>query len=151
MKRRVQCILTFILGMFVIPLIQTDEGFSSSVRDEMIAKAKKEGALVIAGSRAEDIKTRLPGFQKRYPFIKIKDLDMNTKAVVNRVSLEAKVGRLGIGVELYEDDLVRGAGGPAVELEGENLVLGFGHIVAAEVHLLSVRVVPADDVGCRVV
>ncbi len=72
------------------------ESTAASMRDEMIAKAKKEGTLVLAGSLALDISSHLQGFKKRYPFIKIKDLDMNTKSTVNRVILEAKAGRLSI-------------------------------------------------------
>ncbi|MDP2647087.1 MAG: extracellular solute-binding protein [Desulfobacterales bacterium] len=84
-----------LLGIVALAFSGMDAA-AASLREEMIAKAQKEKALVLIGSLAEDIRTRLPGFQKRYPFIKIKDLDMNTKDSVNRVSLEAKAGRLSI-------------------------------------------------------
>ncbi len=77
------------------PLSQPD-AFAGSLRDQMIAKAKKEGTLVLSGSIAEDLKRDLKGFRKRYPFMTIKDIEMNTKDTVNRVSLEAKAGRLTI-------------------------------------------------------
>lgn len=96
MKAKASLVLGFIALAFIgFPVIQSD-ALAASMREEMIAKAKKEGTLVLAGSIAEDIKRDLKGFRKRYPFITIKDLEMNTKDTVNRVSLEAKAGRLSI-------------------------------------------------------
>ncbi|MDP2645797.1 MAG: extracellular solute-binding protein [Desulfobacterales bacterium] len=104
MKRKVQFLVSLMVMLFVLLGLQPDAAFSSSLRDEMIVKAKKEGTLVIAGSVADNIKRDLIGFQKRYPFIKIRDLDLNTKSAVNRVSLEAKAGRLSIDwVGISED------------------------------------------------
>ena len=81
--------------IFGIPMSQPDAS-ADSLRDQMIVKAKKERMVVLAGSIAEDIKRDLKGFRKKYPFITIKDLEMNTKDTVNRVSLEARAGRLSI-------------------------------------------------------
>jgi len=81
--------------IFGIPVSQPDAS-ADSLRDQMIVKAKKERMVVVAGSIAEDIKRDLKGFRKKYPFITIKDLEMNTKDTVNRVSLEARAGRLSI-------------------------------------------------------
>jgi iron(III) transport system substrate-binding protein len=108
--------------MFVIPLVQPDAK-AASLRDEMIAKAKKEGSLVIAGSVASWIRTSLDGFQKRYPFIKIKDLEMNTKSTVNRVSLEAKAGRLSIDWAGISED-----GSEIFVRRGLNAKLNFPHL-----------------------
>ncbi|MDP2646447.1 MAG: hypothetical protein Q8P24_16025 [Desulfobacterales bacterium] len=38
---------------------------AASLRDEMIAKAKREGALVIAGNVVSDIKKYSKGFHKK--------------------------------------------------------------------------------------
>ena len=84
------------LALFLgFPVSQPDAS-ADSLRDQMIAKAKKEGKVVVAGSIADDIKRHLTGFRKKYPFITVKDLEMNTKDTVNRVSLEARAGRLSI-------------------------------------------------------
>ncbi len=95
MKRSASFVLVFISVAFFGLSIDQSDLRAASLRDEMIAKAKKEKVLVIAGSIANDIKN-LKGFHKRYPFIQIKDLEMNTKSTVNRVSLEAKAKRLSI-------------------------------------------------------
>ncbi len=85
-----------IVAFFGITMSQPESARAASFKEEMIAKAKKEGALVLAGSVVEDIKQGVLNFRKQYPFIKIKSLEMNTKSTVNRVSLEAKAGRLSI-------------------------------------------------------
>ncbi len=42
--------------------------YASSLRDQMIAKAKKEGQFIIAGSSADNMRDELKGFKKKYPF-----------------------------------------------------------------------------------
>ncbi len=96
MKAKASIVLGFIALAFLgIPVIQPD-ALAASLRDEMIAKAKKERTVVLAGSLAANIKSDIKGFRKRYPFITIKDLEMNTQDTVNRVALEARAGRLTI-------------------------------------------------------
>ncbi len=86
----------FALALFLDFPVSQPDALAASLRDQMIVQAKKERMVVLAGSIAEDIKRDLKGFRKRYPFITIKDLEMNTKDTVNRVSLEARAGRLSI-------------------------------------------------------
>ncbi|MDP2645592.1 MAG: extracellular solute-binding protein [Desulfobacterales bacterium] len=96
--KRIVCVLSIIvvIAMFLTPLIQPGEVFAASLREEMIAKAKKEGTLVVAGSLAEDIATNLTGFKKMYPFINVRHMEINTKDTINRVVTEAQAGRLSI-------------------------------------------------------
>ncbi|MDP2643363.1 MAG: extracellular solute-binding protein, partial [Desulfobacterales bacterium] len=91
-------------AFFAVTLSRPESASSASFKEEMIAKAKKEGELVLVGSVVEDIRQGIPTFRKRYPFIKIKAIEMNTKSTVNRVSLEAKAGRLTIDwTDISED------------------------------------------------
>ena len=86
----------FAFALFLGFLVSQPDASADSLRDQMIAKAKKERTVVLAGSIADDMKNGLKGFRKRYPFITIKDIAMNTKDTVNRVSAEAKAGQLSI-------------------------------------------------------
>ena len=88
--------LALLAWILVASGVWTPSTAKASMRDDMIAKAKKEGMVVVSGSIAEDIARFLTGFKKKYPFIKIKDVEMNTKDTVNRVSLEARAGQLSI-------------------------------------------------------
>lgn len=76
---------------------------ASALRDQMIAKAKKEGALVAAGSNARELRTKLKGFKKLYPFITVKGVKGNTSNTVNRVVTEAKANRLTIDLVAIDD------------------------------------------------
>jgi iron(III) transport system substrate-binding protein len=77
---------------------------ADSLRDEMIAKAKKEGEFVVAGSSADNLRDDLKGFSKAYPFISMKAFTANTADSVNRISSEAKAGRLSIDVAATSND-----------------------------------------------
>jgi iron(III) transport system substrate-binding protein len=76
---------------------------ASALRDKMIAKAKKEKALVAAGSNARELRTKLRGFKKLYPFITVKAVKGNTSNTVNRVVTEAKANRLTIDMVAIDD------------------------------------------------
>ncbi len=88
---------------------QPGSPYASSLRDEMIAKAKKEGQFVIGGSNADNFRDELKGFKKKYPFLTIKALAANTGDTINRVVAEAKAGKLSIDL-------------PAVSSDGEELL-----------------------------
>lgn len=94
------------IGLFLLGFMGLSSGTASgaSLRDEMIAKAKKEGQFVIAGSNADNFRDELKGFKKRYPFITIKALTGNTGDTINRVSAEAKAGRLSIDLAATSSD-----------------------------------------------
>jgi iron(III) transport system substrate-binding protein len=76
---------------------------ASALRDKMIAKAKKEKALVAAGSNARELRTKLKGFRKLYPFITVKAVKGNTSNTVNRVVTEANAKRLTIDLVAIDD------------------------------------------------
>jgi len=76
---------------------------ASALRDKMIAKAKKEKVLVAAGSNARELRTKLKGFKKLYPFIKVKAVKGNTSNTINRVVTEAKANRLTIDLVAIDD------------------------------------------------
>lgn len=86
----------FALAM-AIPL-QSSRAASPSLRDEMIARAKKEGEVVFMGDLATELKTLMKGFSKQYPFIQFKAIDARAEETINRVAAEARAGRLSIDV-----------------------------------------------------
>lgn len=71
---------------------------SASLRDQMIAQAKKEGEVVFMGDLATELKTLLKGFSQKYPFIQFKAIDARAEETINRVAAEAKAGRLSVDV-----------------------------------------------------
>ena len=92
--------------LMVAPLViavQIGRVSAAPIRDQMIAKAKKEGALVIAGSNANDMRDRLKGFQKAYPFITVKAVTSNTADTINRVVTESQAGRLSIDLTAVDE------------------------------------------------
>jgi len=91
---------------------------STSLRDEMVAKAKKEGEVVFMGDVATELKTLLKGFFKRYPFIQLKGIEARSGDTINRVAAETKAGRLSVDVSGMSLDRV-------VPLERQNLLAKF--------------------------
>ncbi len=77
---------------------------ADSLRDEMIAKAKKEGEFVVAGSSADNLRDDLKGFRKRYPFITMKAFTANTADTINRITSEANAGKLSIDIAAVSSD-----------------------------------------------
>ncbi len=86
------------LAMMASPVFGDD-----ALRAKMIAKAKKEGALVTGGSNATEFRDKLKGFKKLYPFIRIKAVTANTSNTINRVVLEAKAKRLTMDLVGIDD------------------------------------------------
>jgi iron(III) transport system substrate-binding protein len=84
----------------------------------MIAQAKEEGELVIVGSHGEWFGTRLPGFQEKYPFIKIGGMDMNTVKTVNRAMMEVGAGRVTMDIFETSDDGGFSLAGEALQKPG---------------------------------
>lgn len=86
--------------LFVAPFltIQPSPASSSSLQDQMIAQAKKEGEVVFMGDLATELKTLMKGFSKQYPFIQFKAIDARSEETINRVAAEARAGRLSIDV-----------------------------------------------------
>ena len=61
--------------------------------DEIVAKAKKEGELRVLTSIDEKvIKFMVPGFSKKYPFIKVTTADLGSVTGAQRYLLELKAG-----------------------------------------------------------
>lgn len=100
MRKTFFILLTVLILMFT--LIVT--AWSASPRERIIEQAKKEGVLVLMGSLADEFATRLKGFRKKYPFIKIKDIGSNTKKTVSRIVMEAHAGRVSVDVFDTGDD-----------------------------------------------
>ncbi len=65
----------------------------ASLREEMIAKARQEGEVVVSGSNADEIAKELRGFRDRYPFVAVKAITASPNDVVNRVMAESQAGR----------------------------------------------------------
>jgi iron(III) transport system substrate-binding protein len=97
--------LSFVgLTAFALCLSAIAEAVSvSSLRDEMIAKAKKEGEFVIAGSHGREFTQELAGFRKRYPFLKMRGIASRTADTAARVVSESKAGKVSIDVIDIED------------------------------------------------
>jgi iron(III) transport system substrate-binding protein len=72
--------------------------------EQIIAKAKEEGEVVVAGSHGDEVQRELPGFYEKYPFITVKGMDLNTAKTVNRVAMEVKAGRVGVDIFETSDD-----------------------------------------------
>ncbi|MDP2646596.1 MAG: extracellular solute-binding protein [Desulfobacterales bacterium] len=122
MKTRVFLMVAIMATFFGTTLSRPDTR-AASLREEMVVKAKAEGSLVVVGSNASLLRTGLDGFRRRYPFIKITDLAMNTGSTVNRVSLEAKAGRLTIDWAGISED-----GSEVLVRRGLNAKLDFPHL-----------------------
>lgn len=91
------------LGLILLPIflayflvIDSSPAAAASLRDQMIAKAKKEGQLVFMGDIASELKNLLKGFKKRYPFIRFKSLESRQSQTINRVAIESRVDKLTI-------------------------------------------------------
>ncbi|MFQ5849954.1 MAG: ABC transporter substrate-binding protein [Candidatus Binatia bacterium] len=98
MKRRADPGLKYVALFLLGVLAQPPPAAPASLPEQIIAKAKMEGTLVVAGSNASEFRDDLKGFQKKYPFITVKAFEANTTMTVNRVITEAKAGRLSIDV-----------------------------------------------------
>ena len=95
-----------IISLLVMGILGFQPGtpYASSLRDQMIAKAKKEGQFVVAGSNANVFRDELKGFKKRYPFLTLKAFTGNTGDTINRISAEAKAGKLSIDLAAVSGD-----------------------------------------------
>jgi hypothetical protein len=93
---------------------------ASSELEQIIAKAKEEGEMVVVGSHGDDFATQLEGFKAKYPFITLKGLDLNSTKTVNRAVMEVKAGRVTMDVtEIGEN--------------GQYLLAGEGYLQEPEV------------------
>lgn len=111
------------LGLFFLALNAAWPGWAAlaaapSLRDEMVAKAKKEGEVVFMGDVATELKTLLKGFYKRYPFIQLKGIDARSGDTINRVATEIKAGKLSADVSGMSLDKV-------IPLQRQNLLSKF--------------------------
>ncbi len=77
---------------------------AASLREQMIAQAKKEGTVVLSGSSADNLRDQLKGFRKMYPFLKFKAVPSNTRDTITRVLLEDRAGKSSIDVANVGDD-----------------------------------------------
>ncbi|MGH8546167.1 MAG: hypothetical protein ACREX3_21605 [Gammaproteobacteria bacterium] len=76
---------------------------AADLRDEMLAKAKKEGEFVIAGSHGREFTQELVGFRKKYPFLKMRGIASRGADTAARVVSESKAGKLSIDVMDSDD------------------------------------------------
>jgi len=88
----------FLLSLAICFSPQFSWAAAPSLRDQMIAQAKKEGEVVFMGDLATELKTLLKGFSKKYPFVQLKAIDARSEETINRIAAEAKAGRLSIDV-----------------------------------------------------
>ncbi len=58
-------LVSLVIGLV---LILGDAAGAASLRDEMIAKAKQEGQVVVGGSNADIMRNNAKEFRKKYPF-----------------------------------------------------------------------------------
>lgn len=103
MRKKIRPAFRLFIVAALIIAIEPFELRADAGRDEMIAKAKKEGTLVIAGSNANDLRDRLKGFQKAYPFLTVKGVTSNTADTINRVVTESQAGRLSIDLAAVDE------------------------------------------------
>jgi len=103
--RNFKLLLALVVSLGLLALgFPTRSTWADSLRDEMIAKAKKEGEFVVAGSNADTFRDELKGFGKKYPFITMKAFTANTGDTINRISAEAKSGKLSIDTVATSSD-----------------------------------------------
>ena len=105
-KRDWQLKMTVWVILFSLALVPLVGGVSraESLREKMIAQAKKEGALVLSGSSADNLRDELKGFRKMYPFLNFKAVPANTRDTITRVLLEDRAGKSSIDVANVGDD-----------------------------------------------
>lgn len=103
MHVRVTGFFHWLSGAALLTLAVAPGAQSQSLRDQMIAKAKKNPTLVVAGSNADDLRDKLKGFKKLYPFITVKAVTANTADTINRSVTEAEAGRLTIDLAAVDD------------------------------------------------
>jgi len=101
MKRRVLFILSLIVWLLSGVPMGPPDATAASLRDEMIAKAKKEKPLVIGGGASDAFRDHLVNLRKQYPFITVKPFVANTATTVNRVVAEAQVGKTSIDMVVF--------------------------------------------------
>lgn len=92
-------LISLVIGLV---LILGDAAGAASLRDEMIAKAKQEGQVVVGGSNADIMRNNAKEFRAKYPFLTIKALTANTATTVNRVTVEARARTRNISVDVIE-------------------------------------------------
>ena len=104
-RKLIRSSLTLIVGLGLVgTCLVAQLAWAESIRDQMIAKAKKEGEFVVAGSNADTFRDELTGFRKKYPFITMKAFTANTADTINRISSEAKAGKLSIDAVATSSD-----------------------------------------------
>ncbi|MGH8546168.1 MAG: ABC transporter substrate-binding protein [Gammaproteobacteria bacterium] len=92
-----------IFGLTFLVTCLSTTAVEAALRDEMVAKAKKEGEFVIAGSHGREFTQELVGFRKKYPFLKMRGIASRTADTAARVVSESKAGRVSIDVIDIED------------------------------------------------
>ncbi len=92
-------LVSLVIGLV---LILSDAAGAASLRDEMIAKAKQEGQVVVGGSNADLMRNNAKEFRAKYPFLTFKALPANTATTVNRVTVEARTRTRNVSVDVIE-------------------------------------------------
>jgi iron(III) transport system substrate-binding protein len=95
MKSRLVAALFFLVGsQFLSPNVDAAESFLTvGSRDEIIAKAKKEGKLnAISSLDAGTFKPMVQSFSKKYPFIEVRMQEIGGPEALQRFLLELKAG-----------------------------------------------------------
>jgi iron(III) transport system substrate-binding protein len=96
-----------LIGLILVGACLTSDAVkaasTSSLRDDMVAKAKKEGEFVIAGSHGREFTQEMAGFRKKYPFLKMRGIASRTADTAARVVSESKAGKISIDVIDIED------------------------------------------------
>jgi iron(III) transport system substrate-binding protein len=87
-----------VLGGLIAAPMRSTFSYGATLRDDMIAKAKNEGEVVIGGSHGREFTQELAGFRKKYPFLKMRGIAMRGADMAARVAAESKSGHVSMDV-----------------------------------------------------
>jgi len=93
-----------LIALFGILAWESEATGASSLREQMITKAKQEGQLVAAGQQVDFFRNKLKGFHKKYPFLRVKAFKADTSGTLNRTLAEARAGKVSMDLIAVAND-----------------------------------------------
>ncbi|MDP2647490.1 MAG: extracellular solute-binding protein [Desulfobacterales bacterium] len=101
-KKITPCLM--LLFLFGFMSIFAGTATADALRDEMVARAKKEKPMVVGGSSGDLYRGQLSNFNKQYPFVSIQPFIANTADTVNRVVAEGQAGKASMDLVAVSSD-----------------------------------------------
>ena len=93
-----------VLGLILLPLLPAKAADTPYGSDELIAKAKEEGRLVLYSVNFNETEQAwIIAFNKRFPFVKVELVRAPGGQMITRIRTEAAAGKLVADVIEYSD------------------------------------------------